>query len=192
MALSIVPSSIAVFVVGRTVGTITVAVPAVLLFTVTCQRHSCHQRHQISKQARFLGRSAVYLLLRPGFVLPIHSSDPGPAGNLLEESIASSEGGNTSNPPLTQKSRLLKGLMALQKRSCYKMRIAISRLASMVLKALAAFNPIRHQSSFPNKKGQHKLVLFIVVSDFIDAPIPVLTSCSAGLFPDDAALQSLF
>ena len=72
------------------------------------------------------------------------------------------------------------------------MRVVISRLASMVLKALAAFNPIRHQSSFPNKKGQHKLTLFIVVSDFIDAPIPVRSSFSAGLFPDDAALQSLF
>lgn len=192
MALSIVPPSIAVSIVGRTVGAVTVAVPAMLLFAVTCQRHSCHQRHQGSKQARFLRRGAVYLLLQPGFVLPIHGSDPGPAGDLLEESIASGEEGGTSNPPLTQKLRILKGLMALQKRSCYKMRIAISRLASMVLKALAAFNPIRHQSSFPNKKGQHKLVLFIVVSDFIDAPIPVLTSCSAGLFPDDAALQSLF
>ena len=31
-----------------------------------------------------------------------------------------------------------------------------------------------------------------IVSDFIETPIPVLTSCSAGLFPDDAALQSLF
>ena len=192
MALSIVPPSIAVSIVGRTVGAVTVAVPAMLLFAVTCQRHSCHQRHQGSKQARFLRRGAVYLLLQPGFVLPIHGSDPSLSGDLLEESIASGEEGGTSNPPLTQKSRLLKGLMALQKRSCYKMRIAISRLASMVLKALAAFNPIRHQSSFPNKKGQHKLVLFIVVSDFIDAPIPVLTSCSAGLFPDDAALQSLF
>lgn len=153
MVLSIVPPSIAVSIVGRTVGAITVAVPAMLLFAVTCQRHSCHQCHQSGKQARFLGRGAVYLLLRPGFVLPIHSSDPGPAGNLLEESIASSEEGGTSNPPLTQKSRLLKGLMALQKRSCYKMRIAISRLASMVLKALAAFNPIRHQSSFQIKRA---------------------------------------
>lgn len=192
MALSIVPPPIAVSIVGRTVGAITVAVPAALLFAATCQRHSCHQRHQGSKQSRFLGRSAVYFLLRPGFILPIHGSDPGLSGDLLEESIASGEEGGTSNPPLTQKLRILKGLMALQKRSCYKMRIAISRLASMVLKALADFNPIRHQSSFPNKKGQHKLVLFIVVSDFIDAPIPVLTSCSAGLFPDDAALQSLF
>lgn len=192
MALSIVPPPIAVSVVRRTVGAVTVAVPAVLLFAVTCQRHSCHQRHQSGKQFRFLRRNAVYFLLQPGFVLPIQGSDPGLSGDLLEESIASSEEGGTSNPPLTQKLRILKGLMALQKRSRYKMRIAISRLASMVLKALAAFNPIRHQSSFPNKKGQHKLVLFIVVSDFIETPIPVRSSFSAGLFPDGAVLQLLF
>ena len=115
MALSIVPPSIAVSVVGRAIGAITVAVPAVLLFAVTCRRHSCHQRHQISKQAQFLGRSAVYLLLQPGFVLPIQGSDPSLSGDLLEESIASGEEGGTSNPPLTQKLRILKGLMALQK-----------------------------------------------------------------------------
>ncbi len=192
MALSIVPPSIAVSIVGRTVGAVTVAVPAVLLFAVTCQRHSCHQRHQCGKQSRFLGRSAVCFLLRPGFILPIQGSDSSPAGDLPEGSTASSEEGGTSNPPLTQKLRILKGLMVLQKRFCYKMRVAIFRLASMALKALTAFNPIRHQSSFPNKKGQHKLVLFIVVSDFIDAPISVRSSFSAGLFPDGSVLQSLF
>lgn len=73
--------------------------------------------------------------------------------NSFRRSIASGEEGDTSNPPLTQKLRILKGLMALQKRSCYKMRIVISRLASMVLKALTAFNPIRHKSFFQIKRA---------------------------------------
>lgn len=153
MALSIVPPPIAVSIVGRTVGTITSAVPAMLLFAVTCQRHSCHQRHQGSKQPRLLGRNAVCLLLRPGFILHIQGSDPGLSGDLPEGSTANSEEGGTSNPPLTQKLRVLKGLMALQKRSCYKMRVAISRLASMVLKALTAFNPTRHKSFFQIKRA---------------------------------------
>lgn len=101
MALSIVPPPIAVSIVRRAIGAVTVAVPAVLLFAVTCQRHSCHQRHQSGKQARFLGRGAVYLLPRPEFVLPIQGSDPGLSGDLPEESIASGEEGGTSNPPLT-------------------------------------------------------------------------------------------
>ena len=101
MAFSIVPPPIAVSIVRRAIGAITVAVPAALLFAATCQRHSCHQRHQSGKQTRFLGRSAVCFLLRPGFILPIQGSDSGPAGDLPEGSTANSEEGGTSNPPLT-------------------------------------------------------------------------------------------
>ena len=52
---------------------------------------------------------------KAGKVTAKSDGNPGPAGDLPEESIASGEEGGTSNPPLTQKLRILKGLMALQK-----------------------------------------------------------------------------